>query len=406
MSRDPGQPRVFDLALGHLELECGARVEPLRVRGWWWGPSSDLPALEERTRLRMQNEVGREAHAVVRRTRAAPLPARSGGIPFDPGIPTVVVVHTLTSDMRVGGSGGWWAPLVGLGAPLDPRRFRIVCFNNLGSCYGTSGPADEGFPTATDPRLPAPLTTWDQARTILAALDALGLERLHLVTGGSLGGLVTLCLAALAPDRIERIAPIASAEAASAWVIGWNHVARQAVLLDPAFPDDAPRGLAIARSIAMLTYRTEAVLHAKQGRLVAGTDQRWNPETPFRIHTYLDHHGTKLRKRFDARAYLAQLGAMDHHDLARAPAPGSNASTSTSWGLDRIRASTLAIHVDSDQLFLPAHSTRLTERLRAHGLRAEDGVIHSPYGHDAYLVECDQVATLLHRALALPSGID
>jgi homoserine O-acetyltransferase len=404
--------RVFDMTLPAMPLEGGGVVEPLRLRGWWWGPASDMPALAARTRLLNQNRIGRESLQIVRRGRGeeGPSPVHSGP-PLDPTIPTVLVVHALTGDMRSGGSGGWWEPAVGPGRALDPTRVRLVCFNNLGSCYGTSGPADADFPTQVDRRLPAVVTPWDQARAILHGLDALGIGRVHLATGGSLGGMIVLCLAALAPERFERIAPIATCEASSAWIIGWNHVARQALLADPGYPEDPRRGLEIARELAMLTYRAEPGLHLRQGRRLASADQRWNPLVAYKVETYLEHQGRKLRERFDARAYVVQLGAMDHHDLARPPTvhlrpgePEPEGDPSLSWGVRRIRAQTLAVRIDTDALFLPEQSLRLTEHLRAAGRVALDAAITSRHGHDAFLIEWDQLAPLLTRALALPPG--
>lgn len=405
--------RVFDLSLPSMPLEAGGVVEPLRLRGWWWGPASDVPALAARTRLLNQNRIGREALQIVRRKRSEePATPPRGGPELDPAIPTVLVVHALTGDMRSGGSGGWWEPAVGPGRALDPTRMRLLCFNNLGSCYGTSGPADEGFPTQPDRRLPAVVTSWDQARAILHGLDALGIDRVHLCAGGSLGGMIVLCLAALAPERFERLAPIAACEAASAWIIGWNHVARQALMADPGFPESPTRGLEIARELGMLTYRAEPGLHLRQGRRLAAADQRWNPLVAYKVETYLEHQGRKLRERFDARAYLLQLGAMDHHDLSRIPSvhlsPAEAAdppgNPGLAWGIRRIRASTLGIGIDTDALFLPEQSRRLTERLRAAGTVAEDAEIRSLHGHDAFLIEWDQLAPLLARAMALPAG--
>jgi homoserine O-acetyltransferase len=373
---EPGESRVFDLR---------------------------LPALLARTRV--LNPEDAPHGAVVRRTRAvlAAVPAVEPLPPlrFDESIPTLLCIHALTGDMRVGGPGGWWEPLVGRGRALDIARARVLCFNNLGSCYGTVGPADEGFPARSDGgRLPATVTTWDQARSILHALDVFGIRKVALVTGGSLGGMIALCLAALDPGRFERIAPIAAAEAASAWVIGWNHVAREALLLDPGFPDSADRGLEIARQLAMLTYRAEPGLEQRHARALAGAPG-WNPTIPYRVETYLEHQGKKLRQRFHGQAYLTQLGAMDHHDLGREPGSGQGGA-GASWGLNRIRASTLSVDIRTDQLFFPEQMRLLTRHLRERRVVVDEFTIDSPHGHDAFLIEWDQVATLLTRALALP----
>ncbi|RKH08512.1 alpha/beta fold hydrolase [Corallococcus sp. CA053C] len=410
--------RVFDLSLPDLPLEAGACVAPHLVRGWWWGPPEDLAWLQSRARVHSEEETRAGRLQVVRRSaselRDAAANARRNGPRRAPTpVPTVLLVHALTGDMNAGGEGGWWEPVIGPGRPLDPSRVRLLCFNNLGSCYGTFGPADEGFPQRTDdtrfgpapvlPRgdlrldersLPATVTPWDQARSILASLDALGVEEVALVTGGSLGGMVVLCLAALAPERFQRMVPIATAESASAWVVGWNHVARQAILLDPEYPESPRRGLELARQLATLTYRAEAGLDALQRRPNA-----WSSRALYPVESYLEYQGSKLEARFDARSYLALLGAMDHHDLARVPTPRGGP------GLDRIRASTLSIGIDRDQLFPPEHMVTLSRRLRAQGLHSEYAALCSVHGHDGFLIEWDALAPLLIRALALPPGV-
>jgi homoserine O-acetyltransferase len=421
-------PCVFDLPLPELPLEAGARVMSHVARGWWWGPEQDLPWLRSRAHVLPEETVRENAPRVVRRTREelrrlAETPRREGPTRPDASVPTVLLVHALTGDMRAGGAGGWWEPVIGPGRALDPERVRLLCFNNLGSCYGSSGPADEGFPRRVDDsrfepptplpkgdlrlnehHLPATLTPWDQARSILQALDALGIERVALVTGGSLGGMIVLCLAALAPERFERIAPIAASEAASPWVVGWNHVARQALLLDPEFPEAPARGLELARQLAMITYRAEPGLESRQGRHQPRPGDTaapgWSSRALHPIQSYLEHQGAKLRARFDAQSYLALLGAMDHHDLSRAP----DGDTRETWGPARIQASALCVGIDRDQLFYPEHMKHLAEHLRAQGRHAEYAELSSPHGHDGFLIEWGPLDALLRRALALPPG--
>jgi homoserine O-acetyltransferase len=375
-------PGIFDLALPPLTLEAGAVVAPHRVRGWTWGPRDEAPV--------------------------------------------VLLIHALTGDAEAGGPRGWWSPLIGPGRVLDPTRHRLLAFNNLGSCYGTSGPADPGFPSrAEDRRFPAPdpvgkgaraekdeelpatVTSWDQARSILRALDALKIETIHLAAGGSLGGMIALCLSVLAPARVQRVATFGATGRASPWQIGWNHVGRQLVLLDPE------RGLELARQVGHMTYRAEAGLEARQGRRMgadaaleaAGLD--WSPRGAYAVETYLEHQGHKLRTRFDPRAYLAQLGAMDHHDLDRRPGPPDPGETWSPgdgpWGLDRIRAATLAVGIDTDRLFLPGDMETLAAALRSRGIEARYRGMESLHGHDAFLIEWGAVADLLEEALALPA---
>jgi len=210
-------------------------------------------------------------------------------------------------------------------------------------------------------------------------------------------------------------------------------VGRQAVLLDPGFPDQAERGLELARQIAHLSYRAEPGLVQRQGRRLAPDaavpHREWSSRTPYRMQTYLEHQGAKLRRRFDARSYLAQMDAMDHHDLARVP-PAPEAVESwradaprrrrpsdgpfhgwealpspdpeTSWGLSRLQARVLAVSIDTDQLYFPEHMVWLTERLRVLGLDAQHRTLSSAHGHDAFLIEWGPMAGLLAEALALP----
>lgn len=427
--------RTFDLVLPALVLEAGARVERHVVRGWHAGPAEDGPVLDALT-VRVPDDrwqvVARSTGELAQLARRAP----AGGARLTADIPTVVVVHALTGDAEAGGDDGWWAPLVGAGRALDPSVLRVLCFNLLGSCYGTSGPADGGFPRLADDahaaelaparggfavpavELPATITTWDQARSILAALDALGVERVELVAGGSLGGMVALALAALDPDRFARLLPIAATAAASSWILAWNHVGRQAILADP----DRGRGLELARQLAMITYRAEPGLDVTQGREQAAP--HWSSRSRYRIQTYLEHQGAKLRARFDHRAYLALLGAMDHHDLARAPAApadgerwparvapppatlaafgqGPRAARPPSWGLDRIRAATVAVAIDSDQLYLPVHGRALVDALTVRGVDARLETLTSLHGHDAFLIEWPQLDAIVRRALGV-----
>lgn len=356
---------VFDLDLPPLDLEGGGRVDVHRVRGWIASP--DQHAL-------LANASRFTPYEVVR-TWPAPAVAPPN---LDDDIPTVLLVHALTGDMRAGGPGGWWGPLHGRGRALDPSNTRILCFNNLGGCYGSSGPTDPRWPR--DAAGPRPVTTWDQARSLAAALGALGIATVELVAGGSLGAMIALALAVLWGPRVRRVLPIAGSLAASAWLIGWNHVARQILALQPE------RGLEVARQLAMLTYRAEPGLDSRQGRR-----QRrggWAADGQWEVASYLEHQGAKLARRFDAESYALQLGAMDHHDLSRNPG--------------MVRSSALIVSIDTDQLYTPAQSDRLREWWAAAGGRAERAEIRSPHGHDAFLIEWDALDALLRQAASLP----
>jgi len=326
-----------------------------RLHGWWWGPPGDLP------------------HAQI------------------PDVPTVLLVHALTGGAQAGGPGGWWEPLIGPGRALDPASCRILCFNNLGSFYGSSAPGMPGFPRGAR----ITLTSLDLARSIIQGLEQLDLRRVHLSAGGSLGGMVVLALGALDPRRFERLLPIATCAAASAWVVGWNHVAREILRLDPGYPHHVGRGLELARQLAMLTYRAEPGLESTQHRSLPPI-RRFKG---YRVQSYLEHHGRKLKNRFTAHCYELLLDAMDHHDLLR-PLAGQRGPA-----LARIRASTLVVHVDSDQLFTPGQSAELASQLAAGRARVHSATLHSPHGHDAFLIEWEQLSAIVTRAMRLPAPV-
>jgi homoserine O-acetyltransferase len=366
-------PRLFDLRLPPLTLLDGAAVDPHYARLQWWGPETDLPVLE-----RLGTEVSQDAGGPL--VRSTPL--REGtGRGLDPSVPTVLVVHALTGDARAAGPDGWWGPLVGPGRALDPARVRVLCANNLGSCYGSSGPLDPGWPEGL-----RRFTAWDQARALWSLLDALGLERLRLASGASLGGMIAVCLAVLRPGGVERLLPIGTASAASAWVAGWNHVSRQILRLDPGWPSDVGRGLELARQLAMLTYRAEQSLDARHHRAAGRLDRPW----ALPIQSYLEYQGKKLRRRFDARPYLLQLDAMDAHDLGARP-PGTPDVPLGGFAL--------CVDIDTDQLFTPAQVDLLADWLTAHGVEARRATVRSPHGHDAFLIEWDALDPLVRQAL-------
>ena len=343
--------RSFDLALPDLPLARGGVVQQHRARGWWWSREGDTP----------ENPLK--------------------------DVPTVLLVHALTGSAQAGGQDGWWEPLIGPGRALDPAQYRLVCFNNLGSCYGSSGPGVAGFP---EPKS-VDLTCLDISNAILQSLDQLGIDKVHLTAGGSLGGMVTLTLASLAPKRFERVLPLATTLAASAWVVGWNHVARQILRLDPGYPNNVGRGLEIARQLAILTYRAEPGLDLDQPRSASAR----RPDVDYPVQSYLEHQGKKLRNRFAVHPYELQLSAMDHHDLLQ-PLPGE-----TKPAISHMRAAALVVDVDTDQLFTPAQANVLAEQLRNNGVTVERATVNSIHGHDAFLIEWETLQIIVNRALQL-----
>jgi homoserine O-acetyltransferase len=290
-----------------------------------------------------------------------------------------LVFHALTGNTEV---DAWWGALLAPGMPLDPQRRPLIAANLLGGCGGSSGPtsADWGqFPE---------LTTADLARAHEPLLAALGVERLHLVTGGSLGGMVALQWGLISPLPIERLVVIAAPARTTAQNIAWNTAQRLALEADPRwgggrYHADAPpqAGLAAARAIAMITYRSAAEFEARFSRATTRVPGR------FDIEVYLRRHGEKLVARFDARSYMSLMTSMDLHDI------GDLASAAPA--LAQRVAQVVGIGIDSDILY-PANDVReWTAALARQGVATHYAEIHSLYGHDAFLIEFDQVAAML-----------
>ncbi len=311
----------------------------------------------------------------------------------------VVVCHALTGSAD---ADDWWGALIGHGLALDPARDFIVCSNALGGCYGSTGPtsaAPDGAPWGG--RFPA-VTVRDQVRAQIALADALGIRGIRLVIGGSLGGLQALEWALLDPQRVQAVASIAASARQSAWGLAWSEAQRLALRADPAFADghyaaDAPpqAGLAAARAIAMATYRSAAGLEQRFGRQRAAAvfGARADVGDDYAVRAWLRHHADALTRRFDANAYLRLLGALDSHDLTRGRGDLTDA-------LRTLRQPVLVVSIPSDALYLPTEQFALAEALP----RAELSVLHSPHGHDGFLIDAARLEPRLRAFRARHAG--
>ncbi|HYD52286.1 MAG TPA: homoserine O-acetyltransferase [Gemmatimonadaceae bacterium] len=278
----------------------------------------------------------------------------------------VVVCHALTGSADA--AGDWWSDIVGPGRAIDTRRYAVLCANLLGSCYGTTGPSDPA-------RRPFPrVTTRDMARLTERLVASLHVSSIALVVGGSLGGMVAMGLAASVPQLVRRAVILAAPAAHPAAAIGWNHVQRRIVSLA------GEEGLEIARMVAMLTYRTPAELERRFARAA-------HADGGLAVERYLDHQGRKLRARFDVHSYLALLDAMDAHDVGR-DRGGIEAALAPI--ADRITG----VGIPGDVLYAATDVRGWTDAV---GARYRE--IHSIHGHDAFLLEHEQVAVLLQEAL-------
>jgi homoserine O-acetyltransferase len=296
----------------------------------------------------------------------------------------VLVCHALTGSADV---DRWWTALLGPGRALDPDRDFVVCSNVLGGCYGTTGPTSPrpGGAGRWGGDFPA-ITIRDIVRVQAALLDALGVRRLRLVIGGSLGGMQVLEWALLFPGRVDAIAPIAVSARHSAWCVGLSEAQRQAIYADPRwhaghYPagDGPDSGLAVARQIAMCTYRSRASLEARFSRVGAQTDG-------FAVAAWLHHHGRALVDRFDAGTYVTLTKAMDSHDVGRGRGGWTEA-------LAGIRVPALVVSIDTDVLYPPAEQEALAAALPEGRL----ATLASPHGHDAFLIEGEATNALVAR---------
>jgi homoserine O-acetyltransferase len=311
----------------------------------------------------------------------------------------VVVCHALTGSAHAAGANGWWAPLIGPGAAFDTDRYAVFCGNILGSCYGTTGPVsiDPATRRPYGGSFPA-VTVGDMVRLHRAAFETLGIRSVVTVAGGSLGGLQVLEWAVQAPALVRSIIPIASVLAHEPWQIAFNEVARQAIRNDPAFCDgdylahgtQPDAGLALARMIAMISYRTSQSFDQRFGR---ETQPESAGRPAFAVESYLRYQGKRLVDRFDANSYLRITEAMDCYDVGAGRGGAAQA-------LREFRGPALVVSIDSDALYLPSGQEQLAAVLRANANRVDFAMLEAVDGHDAFLIEWDQLETAIRAFLA------
>ncbi|MFN8700175.1 MAG: homoserine O-acetyltransferase [Flavobacteriales bacterium] len=299
---------------------------------------------------------------------------------FRPGRPVVWVCHALTANSEV---FEWWPGLFGEEELFNPNVYSVICANVLGGCYGTTGPL------SLDPRNGQPwyhgfpeITIRDMVKAHRLLADALGIDRIDLLVGGSLGGQQAIEWAIEEPERFRRLALIATNAQHSPWGIAFNESQRMAIASDPTWKTSTPRagteGLKAARAMALLSYRSYHAYHTAQSE-----SDLLLPET-FRAASYQHHQGEKLARRFNAYSYNLLSRAMDSHCVGR----GKNGNKQA---LQRITAHTLVVGIASDLLFPVSEQ----EYLAAHIPDANLVIIDSLYGHDGFLIETAQLSALL-----------
>lgn len=309
----------------------------------------------------------------------------------------ILICHALTGDQYVAsthpttGKDGWWVRMVGPGKPIDTDRYFVICANVIGSCLGSSGPATINPATEEPWGMDFPvLTIADMVRAQALLLDYMGIERLHAIVGGSMGGMLAVSWAALYPERVTSALIIASAARHSAQNIAFHEVGRQAIMADPRwrggkyYADEDPpsSGLAVARMAAHITYLSEAGLTEKFGRRLQDRDAKtFGFDADFQVESYLRHQGISFVDRFDANSYLYITRAMDYFDLAEAH--GGTLAHAFKGSKTRF----CLISFDTDWLYPTSESRTIVHALNAAGAAVSFVELSSPFGHDSFLLK-------------------
>jgi len=345
--QDPGERRFLDI--GDLELESGEIIPSAKIAYQTWGTLNE---------------------------------SKSNAI---------LVNHAMTGWSDV---NGWWPSMVGPGAPLDSDKYFIICPNVIGGCQGSTGPstiAKDGKPWGS--RFPS-VTIRDLVEAEVRVANALGIKKWVLSLGPSLGGMRSLEWAIQYPDRVGAICTIGSSAVATGDQIGGFSIQIRAIKADPFYNNGdyyaqtkGPiEGMGIARRIAHLTYRTEGEMDVRFGRELQGDDTG-----RYAVESYLDHQAQKLAHRFDANTYIALTEAMASHDVGRGRG-GVAAALAT------VKVPTLVISIDTDRLF----PTRLQEEIVELVPSSQPlATISSPFGHDGFLIEVEEVGNLVRKAIEL-----
>ena len=316
----------------------------------------------------------------------------------------VLICHALNASHHVAGvyadqpkNLGWWDNMIGPGKSLDTDRFFVIGVNNLGSCFGSTGPMHTNPDTGRVYGADFPVVTvedWVNAQARL--LDALGIEQLAAVMGGSLGGMQALSWTLQYPERVKHAVVVASAPNLNAENIAFNEVARRAIVTDPDFHDGhfyaqgvvPKRGLRIARMIGHITYLSDDVMNEKFGRQLReavthnATGYKYSTqEVEFQIESYLRYQGDKFSEYFDANTYLLITRALDYFDPARA------FGGDLSKALSRASCKFLLVSFSTDWRFSPARSREMVKALLDNRRDVSYAEIDAPHGHDAFLLD-------------------
>ena len=319
----------------------------------------------------------------------------------------VLICHALNASHHVAGSyagqaksEGWWDNMIGPGKPVDTNRFFVIGVNNLGSCFGSTGPMHTNPDTGRIYGADFPVVTvedWVDAQARL--VEALGITQLAAVMGGSLGGMQALSWSLQYPEKLRHAVVIASAPNLNAENIAFNEVARRAIVTDPDFHGGhfyehgvvPKRGLRIARMLGHITYLSDDVMNTKFGRMLQNGDvlKYSTQEIEFQIESYLRHQGDKFSEYFDANTYLLITRALDYFDPAKAHAHN------LTQALARATAQFLLVSFTTDWRFAPARSREMVQALVANQRDVSYAEIDAPHGHDAFLLDDPRYLSLV-----------
>jgi homoserine O-acetyltransferase len=319
----------------------------------------------------------------------------------------IFICHALTGDAHAAGwhnaedrKPGWWDTFIGSGRGLDTDKYYFICANVIGGCQGTTGPSSINPQTGQPFALTFPfITVGDMVEVHYELCKYLGVDHLLAVIGGSLGGMQALEWASRFPDSLDAVVVLASAARLAAQGIAFNAVGRRAIYADPNFhqglyqqTDTSPRfGLALARMIAHITYLSEASIEKKFGRRLQESQQLAYDlmrETEFQIESYLHYQGKRFVQRFDANSYLYLTRAMDYFDLAE-----SNGGLAQTF--EKTKAKFLIASYTTDWLFPTEQSRELVRALIKTKKHVTAIELESPYGHDAFLIEIEQLNQII-----------
>jgi len=316
----------------------------------------------------------------------------------------VLICHALNASQHVAGVSaddpsevGWWDNMIGPGKPVDTDIFFVIGVNNLGSCFGSTGPASINPATGKPWGATFPVLTvedWVMAQARLA--DQFGIECFAAVMGGSLGGMQALSWAITCPQRVANCVVIASTPRLSAQNIGFNEVARRAIITDPEFHGGdyyahgvvPRRGLAVARMVGHITYLSDDDMAEKFGRAqrdpTADGDYRYGYDVEFEVESYLRYQGEKFSHYFDANTYLLITRALDYFD------PSRQTQGDLTRAFEAIKANFLLVSFSTDWRFPPARSREIVKALLNNEVSVTYAEIDAPHGHDAFLLTDDR----------------